>query len=69
MLKYFRTIAIGLRHSGAADGGRVRTAIPGKLNIITGPAHGLYFGVSILLLFSRFLFFVFFGVISGDLEF
>jgi len=38
----------------------------GKLNVKTGLPLNLYFGFSILLVFSRLLFF---GLLSGDLGF
>jgi len=45
-----------------------QTASPGKLNIKLGP-YLSYSSVSVLLDFSRLLFFVFFGIFSGDFGF
>jgi len=42
---------------------------PGKLNVKTGLPLNLYFGLSILLVFSTLLLYVFFGLFSGDLGF
>jgi len=40
-----------------------------NLNVKIWPLLTLYFGYSILLVLSRFLYFVFFGVFSGNLGF
>jgi len=57
--------------NGATDWvvGRGANDFPGKLNVKTRPPLSLYFGFSIILVFSRLFFFAFFGVLSGDLRF
>ena len=40
-----------------------------KLNVKTGPLRSLYFGIYYSFDFGRLLFFAFFGVFSGDIEF
>ena len=48
----------------------MRTAPPpAMLNVKTGPLPSLYFGIYYSFGFSRLLFFVFFGVFSGDFGF
>ena len=42
---------------------------PDKLNVKTGPLRSLYFGSCYSFGFCRLLFFVFFGVFSGDFGF
>jgi len=56
--------------SGVTDGGLGWEPSPLQLNVKTEPPFSLYIGFSIILVFSRLLFFCifrkFFGVFSGD---
>ena len=56
--------------SGITDGWQeCEPPPPAMLNVKTGPLRSLYFGIYYSFGFSRLLFFVFFGVFSGDFGF
>jgi len=50
-----------VRGSSVSDGGRGASRPPGKVNVDTGPPLADILIYSILLVFSRLLFFAFFG--------
>jgi len=66
-----RTVQNRVTIGRVTDRGEGANHPPGKLNLKTGPhsAFSLYFGFSILLVFSRLLFFCVFPVVSGDFGF